>query len=61
MVRFDVQLERELAVDGLDELAQMRVQVAKRRRGMGALVAAWYGHEVDVARRAQVGATAWLM
>src|SRR5262249_23126371 len=55
MVSFDVQLERELAVDGLDELAQMRVQVAKRRRGTGALVAAWHGHEVDVALRAQVG------
>ena len=31
MVSFDVKLEGQLAVDGLDELAQMRVQVAKRR------------------------------
>jgi hypothetical protein len=61
MVSFYVQLDRELAVDGLDELAHLRVRVAKRRRWMGALVAAWYGHEVDVALRVQVGSEAWLM
>ena len=39
MVGFDVELERELAVDGLNELAQMGMEVAKLLRGTGVLVA----------------------
>ena len=55
MVGFDVELERELTVDGLNELAQMCMQVAKLPRGLSVLVATRYGHERDVALGAQGG------
>lgn len=54
MIGFDVELEGELTVDGLDELAQMRVQVTERPRGLTPLVTARRRDERDVALGAQV-------
>ena len=49
VVGFDVQLERQLAVDCLDQLAQTRMQVAVSLRRLGAVVAARDGQQADVA------------
>lgn len=51
----DVELEGELVVDGLNELAQMRMQVTKRIGGTRALVATRHGQQGNVVLRAQVG------
>ena len=52
VVGLNMQLERKLVVDSLDQLAQMGVQVATRLGGTSALVAARYAHQRDVARGA---------
>ena len=54
VIGLDVKLEGELAVDRLDQLAQVSVEMAKCLGGLRPLISARHGDEMDVAARPQI-------
>lgn len=55
MVGLDVELEGQLAVHGLDQLAQMGMQASERLRRLGPVIGTRHGGEREVAACGRVG------
>src|SRR5258705_13932126 len=54
MIGLDMELQGQLTVDHFDHLAQMRVQMAIGRRGLGRLIATRHGEQADVVLTVQL-------